>query len=129
MASTVQINQRVVREGDGTQNIAGIVLIVLGVMLVIVGSVMLIYLGMTVFGILKSPDDTKLVTMILEQTQTRGQAFFGSFGDNKIEFTLGEPLRTLLFVLILLWILGVVLNIIKSIVSTGRDLVMAGRGR
>lgn len=129
MASTVQINERAVREGDGTQNIASTLLIILGVALMVIGAVMLIYLGMTVFGILKSPNDTKLVTLILEQTQRQGQAFFGTFGDSKIEFTLGEPLRTMLFVLVLLWILNAILNIIKSIVGAGRDLVTAGRGR
>lgn len=129
MASTVQINERAVREGDGTQTIASIVLIVLGVVLMVIGAIMLIYLGMTVFGILKSPDDTKLVTLILEQTQKQGQAFFGTFGNSKIEFTFGEPLRTMLFVLVLLWILGAILNIIKAIVGAGRDLVTAGRGR
>lgn len=129
MASTVQMSQRAVREGDGNHHLASMVLIVLGVVLMVIGALMLAYLGMTVFGILKSPADTELVTLLMEQTQEQGQAFFGTFGESRIEFTLGEPLRTMLFVLILLWILGVVLNIIKSIVGAGRDLVTAGRQR
>ena len=129
MASTVQMSQRAVREDDGDHHPASLVLIVLGVALVVVGALMLVYFGMTVFGILKSPADTELVTLLMEQSQEQGQAFFGRFGESKVEFTLGEPLRTMLFVLILLWILGAVLNIIKSIVGAGRDLVTAGRRR
>lgn len=129
MASTVQMNERAVREeGDG-HHVAGVLLIVLGVMLVVIGALMLVYLGMTVLNILKAPADTELVTLILAQTREQGQAFFGTFGQSRIEFTLGEPLRTMLFVLILLWILGAVLNIIKAIIGAGRELVAAGRQR
>ncbi len=127
MTSTVQMSERAAHD-DG-QNLAGVVLIVLGMMLVVVGALMLVYLGMTTFDILKQPGDSELVTLILEQTKEQGRAFFGTFGESKIEFTLGEPLRTMLFVLVLLWILGAILNIIKSIIGAGRDLVTAGRGR
>lgn len=129
MASTVQMSQRAVRENDGDHHVAGMVLMVIGIVLIVIGAMMLVYLGMTVLDILKSPGDTELVTMLLQQSQEQGQAFFGTFGESKIEFTLGEPLRTMLFVLILLWILSAVLNIIKSIVRAGRDLVTAGRQR
>ncbi|MDH3659644.1 MAG: hypothetical protein OEU92_06390 [Alphaproteobacteria bacterium] len=127
MASTVEMKPRSVREEDGARSVAGLALIVLGVALVVIGALMMVYLGMTVFGILKTPADTELVTLILEKSQEQGQAFFGTFGQSRVEFTLGEPLRTLLFVLLLLWILGALLNIIKAIIAAGRDLVTAGR--
>ena len=129
MASTVMLNKRAVsKESDG-HHVADVLLIVLGVVLVVIGAMMLVYLGMTVLDILKAPGDTELVTLILEQTREQGQAFFGTFGQSKIEFTLGEPLRTMLFVLVLLWILGAVLRIIMAIIGAGRDLVAAGRQR
>ncbi len=127
MASTVQINERSARGGGGGYDLAGVLLIVLGVALMVIGALMMVYLGMTIFEILKSPDETKLVALILEQTQTQDRTFSGVFGDRRIEFTFGEPLRTLLFVLVLVWILGAMLKIVTSIVGAGRELVSAGR--
>ncbi|MEZ5930454.1 MAG: hypothetical protein R3F54_00575 [Alphaproteobacteria bacterium] len=129
MASTVQFNQRVVRDDDGAHHAAGMVMIVLGVALVVIGALMLVYLGMTVVDILKDPDDIRLVSLILERTQTEGQAFFGQIGEFSVTFTIGEPLRTMIFVLVLLWILLALLRIVTSIVGAGRDLVTAGRQR
>lgn len=129
MASTVMLSKRAVSKESDSHHGASVLLIVLGVVLVVIGALMLVYLGMTVLDILKAPGDTELVTLILEQTSEQGQAFFGTFGQSKIEFTLGEPLRTMLFVLVLLWILGAVLRIIMAIIGAGRDLVTAGRQR
>jgi hypothetical protein len=129
MASTVQVNERGVREDGSGHHAAGMVLMVLGVALVVIGALMLVYLGMTVVDMLKSPGDTRLVTLILERSQAEGQAFFGQFGESSVSFTIGEPLRTIVFVLLLLWILQAILRIITSIVGAGRDLVTAGRQR
>ncbi|MGI9510658.1 MAG: hypothetical protein ACR2QJ_15070 [Geminicoccaceae bacterium] len=129
MASTVMMSERAVnKQSDGAHPV-GVLLIVLGVALMIAGIVMLVYLGMTVLDILKSPEDAELVALLLEQTKEQGQAFFGTFGDNKVEFTLGEPLRMVLLILVLLWILGAVLRIIGVIIGVGRDLVADGRQR
>jgi hypothetical protein len=126
MVSTVQVQER----GGGESNArsaGGAALLVLGVGLIFLGAFMLVYLGMIVLDILRTPSDVRLITLLLEQTQEQGQAFFGQFGENAVTFTIGEPLRSMVFVLMLLWILGAVLNIIKGIIAAGRELVAAGR--
>jgi type IV secretory pathway VirB3-like protein len=129
MASAVQVSQRGARTAGEAPHVAGMAMIVMGMALVAVGALMLAFLGMTVVEMLKAPEETKLVSLILEQTQAEGQAFFGQFGTSSVTFTIGEPLRTMLFVLILVWILQAVLKIVTAIVGAGRDLVTAGRQR
>ncbi|MEM9441357.1 MAG: hypothetical protein AAGA73_12990 [Pseudomonadota bacterium] len=126
MASTVEIQER----GDSEPRGGGAsALMVLGIGLVLLGALMLVYLGMILLEILRTPSDVELVTVLLQQTQQDEQAFFGQFGESAITFSIGEPLRSLVFVLLLLWILSAIANIIKGIIAAGRDLVAAGRRR
>lgn len=127
MASTVQQRDNVTHRVDADQNPGAVLLTVLGVVLVLAGAVMLLYLGTVVVGILKAPDDVKLIALVFDQVQKGGLAFFGTIGESKFEFSLGEPLRTIVFVLILLWIIGALANIIKTIIGAGRDLITAGQ--
>jgi hypothetical protein len=128
MASTVQVQERGGGDSD-SQSAGGAALMVLGVCLVVMGALMLVYLGMIILEILRKPSDVQLVTLLMEQTQEQGQAFFGQFGESAITFTVGEPLRSFIFVLLLLWILGAISNIIRGIIAAGRELVAAGRRR
>lgn len=128
MASTVEIQERGDSDGE-TQGAGAAALMVLGIGLVLLGALMLVYLGMIILEILRTPSDVQLVNVLLDQTQEQGQAFFGQFGENAITFSIGEPLRSFVFVLLLLWILGTISNIIRGIIAAGRDLVAAGRRR
>jgi hypothetical protein len=127
MASRVEERDNVTHRVDANRNPGAVLLTVLGVILVLAGAIMLLYLGTVVVSILKAPDEVKLVALVFDQVQKGGLAFFGTIGESKFEFALGEPLRTIVFVLILLWIIGALANIIKTIIGAGRELITAGQ--
>ncbi|MEM9443675.1 MAG: hypothetical protein AAGA73_24805, partial [Pseudomonadota bacterium] len=84
MASTVEIKERGDSEPRGSGASA---LMVLGIALVLLGALMLVYLGMILLEILRTPSDVELVTVLLQQTQQDEQAFFGQFGESAITFS------------------------------------------
>ncbi|MGI9437437.1 MAG: hypothetical protein ACR2Q4_21860 [Geminicoccaceae bacterium] len=127
MASTIQLGDNITRIEDDGAGAGKILLTVLGVVLVLAGAGMLLYLGTVIIDILQEPSEVKLVAMVFDQIQVGDRAFFGNIGESQFAFSLGEPLRTMLFVIVILWILGAFANIIKAIIGAGRDLIVAGQ--
>ena len=48
---------------------------------------------------------------------------------NQLCLFIDEPLRTLLFLVVCVWLLGALASILKTVVMTGKALVEGGRGK
>ena len=129
MAATVEGRNDEARDNPRHGEPGGVLLMTLGGFLIIAGAAMLLFLGLMVVDIVREPDDVKLVALVFDRIQGQDRAFLGVIGDNRFEFQLGEPLRTILFVLVVIWLLGAFARIINGIISAGRELMVAGRRR
>jgi hypothetical protein len=94
-----------------------------GMILVGIGAVMLIYLGLMVIKVLNTPEEIRIVQFIQENTSVGDQLFSGHVGEQDIEISLSEPVRTVLFLVLGVSIFGVLAGILKALISGGIELI------
>lgn len=109
--------------GDGLrQFLTGV-----GVLLVVAGSILLLYIGIFVVETIADPTDVGLVNLILSRTEANPSAISGSLGDVNFKFGIDDPIATFLFLIVSVWILGALAGIVKTIIGAGRDLVKSAK--
>jgi hypothetical protein len=94
-----------------------------GLLLLGIGAVMLIYLGLMVFKVLNEPEEVRIVQFIQETVSIGDQVFFGNVGEQEIEIHLSESVRTVLFLILGVSLLGVLAGILKVLISGGIELI------
>jgi hypothetical protein len=99
-----------------------------GIILVAIGAVLLIYLGLTVFEILNTPEDVRIVQFALENVAVGEEAFSGQIGDQEFEVNLSAPIRSALFLFLGVILFGVLASILKALISGGVDLIRLATG-
>lgn len=98
-------------------------ILAIGMILVGIGAVMLIYLGLMVIKVLNAPEEIRIVQFIQENTSVGDQLFSGHVGEQDIEVSLSEPVRTVLFLVLGVSIFGVLAGILKTLISGGIELI------
>lgn len=116
----------IVKTGGGA-SARGVVLQLVGATLVVCGGVLLLGVGLTVLDILANPADVKIVALILDEMHREGDALYGDLDGARFAIGIGEPLRTVVFLVLVLWLLGVLVSILKTLVLTGKELITAAR--
>ena len=101
---------------------------VVGSVVLLLGALMLVSLALVVIDVIRHPNDVALINLVMQSMQQRGVAVAGHLGELKFSLTIDEPLRTLLFLVVCVWLLGALASILKTIVMTGKALVERGRG-
>ena len=117
---------RTIEKPEGTGNPRNIVLMLVGGALVVMGGALLLGAGLVVLEVIEDPASVKLVALILEEMEGEGNALYGNLDGARFEIGIGEPLRTLLFLVLVVWLLGMLVSILKTLVLTGRQLLSAG---
>ena len=102
-------------------------LIGIGVVLVIAGTMMLLYIGVFLINAISEPQSVGLIGLILERTEGARQAVSGSVGGIDFELILDDPISTLLFLILSVWILSAFAGIVRGIISAGTALVGTGK--
>ncbi|MFT5176165.1 MAG: hypothetical protein ACI8W7_004359 [Gammaproteobacteria bacterium] len=108
---------------------AGTLLMVVGSGVLLLGALMLASLALVVIEVINNPNDVALVNLVMQSMQQRGVAVAGHLGEFEFSLTIDEPLRTLLFLVVCVWLLGALASILKTVVMTGKALVERGRGQ
>ncbi len=116
-------------ESTNTDAIGG-ALVIMGLLLIILGAGLLVYLAIYMFKVLDEPNSIALVALIFDSLREGDKLLFGSLGNGPngpFEISLGEPMRTFLFIFIVVWVLGAFARILTSLIGAGRELVNTGR--
>ena len=103
-------------------------LLVVGSVVLLLGAVMLVSLALVVVDVIRSPGDVALIALVMQSMQQSGVALAGHLGELEFSLRIDEPLRTLLFLVVCVWLLGALASILKTVVLTGKALVERGRG-
>lgn len=106
-------------------------LLTVGAILVILGSGLLLHLGMTVNDILVDPTKVGLVNYIRQNVTVEDSAFYGIIGQQRFEMRMSESVRTISFLLIGSWILSSVAGVTKALLFGGLKIfsVVAEMGK
>ena len=102
-------------------------LLVVGAALLLMGGLMLVLLVSVVVDVLRQPDEVALIALAMQGMQQSGPAVAGNLGDVNFSLRIDEPLRTLLLLVVCVWVLGALASILKSVVLTGKSLVEQSR--
>jgi hypothetical protein len=114
---------RTIEKSSDTGNPRNVLLMLVGATLVIMGGALLLSAGLIAIDILDNPSDVKIVALILQEMAAEGPALHGDLDGMRFAIGIGEPLRTLLFLVVVVWLLGVLVSILKTLVLTGKDLL------
>lgn len=99
----------------------------LGVILLLGGCVVLAYIGILALEVINNPEEVKIVHYVLEQVQIDHTALSGNVDGQTFEITLGEPLKTAIFLVIGLLTLNFLAKIVKILVLTGLQLIKSSQ--
>ena len=102
-------------------------LLVVGAALLLIGALMLLLLASVVVDVIRQPDEVALIALVMQGIQQSGVAVAGHLGDVNFSLRIDEPLRTLLLLVVCVWVLGALASILKSVVLTGKSLVDRSR--
>ena len=105
-----------------------ILLLITGAVVLLLGAIMLVSLALVVVDVLRNPADVALIALVMQSMQEGGVALTGHLGEFEFALRIEEPLRTLLFLVVCVWLLGALASILKTIVLTGKALLERGRG-
>ncbi len=103
-------------------------LLIVGAALLLMGGMMLVMLIGIVIDVLRNPDEVELIALAMQGMQQDGVAIAGNLGAVGFSLRIDEPLRTLLLLVVCVWVLGALASILKSVIITGKNLVERGRG-
>jgi hypothetical protein len=103
-------------------------LLIVGAVLLLMGGMMLVLLVGIVIDVLRNPGDVALIALAMQGMQQSGVAVAGNLGAVDFSLHIDEPLRTLLLLVVCVWVLGALASILKSVVMTGKNLVDRSRG-
>lgn len=120
------VMHRTIEKPEGTGNPRKVLLMLVGGALVIMGGALLLGAGLVVLDVIEDPSSVKLVALILEEMEGEGNALYGDLGGTRFAIGIGEPLRTLLFLIVVVWLLGTLVSILKMLVLTGKQLLTSG---
>lgn len=98
-----------------------------GIILILVGAAMLVYLGIFIFDAIVEPQGVGIIDLILTTATAEGRALAGRAGGFDFELWMNKPISTLLFLLVSVWALAIVAGILRSIIATGRELVKTAK--
>lgn len=108
-------------------DVGRILLAVIGTALVLMGAALLLALGLVALEVMTKPSEVQILALFLDAPKPEGGALFGHIANTPFSIGIDEPLRTLLFLVLALWLLGAVASILKTLVMTGKELLMASR--
>ena len=97
----------------------------LGVALIIAGTLLLIFLGYTVFRAVDTPQDVPLVKLIVSELRAEDKAVYGHAGRDTFEINVSEPARTIVLLFLAAFVLMVFAGIAKALIAAGINLVTA----
>ena len=100
-------------------------LVPIGLALIIAGSVLLCYLGFTVFQAINSPQDVPLVKLIAGQLRVEDKAIYGHAGSDTFELNVSEPARAVVLLFLAAFVMMVLASVAKALISAGINLVSA----
>lgn len=103
-------------------------LLLLGVALVIVGVVLLVLLGVTVFQIIDDPDSVGFVKFLQSRLGDDERMIFGHVGKETFELAMTEPARTVILLFFGILVFWVAAGIARAIISAGINIVRAMSG-
>lgn len=101
----------------------------LGGILVLLGAVLLLFLGAMVWLVITAPQEVAIVQFVLEHVRAGDTAIYGTMKDpqtlQNINFELNwtESVRTISFLFLGVAILGVLAGIAKILISSGVSLI------
>ncbi|MCB9991186.1 MAG: hypothetical protein H6867_07370 [Rhodospirillales bacterium] len=107
----------------------------LGALLALLGSAVLLFLGVLCFMVVTAPQDVTLVQFVLEHVRAGDTAIYGHMTDvatgRKMDFQLNwsESVRTISFLFLGVAILGVLAGISKIMISSGVSLMKTASSR
>jgi len=97
----------------------------LGIALIIAGTLLLGYLGLTVFRAIDAPQEVHLVKFVVSQLRVEDKAIHGHVGRDTFEINVSEPTRTIVLLFLAAFVLMVLAGVAKSLISAGINLVSA----
>ena len=100
-------------------------LVGMGVTLIIVGALLLIFLGYTVFRAVDAPQEVALVKFVAGTLRVEDKAIYGHAGTDTFEINVSEPARTVILLFLAAFVLMVLAGIAKALISAGINLVSA----
>lgn len=100
-------------------------LVGVGVVLIIAGTLLLLYLGYTVFRAVDAPQEVALVKFIAGTLRVEDKAIYGHAGSDSFEINVSEPTRTVILLFLAAFVLMVLAGIAKALISAGINLVSA----
>lgn len=105
-------------------------LVILGSMLIVAGSVLLLYVASLVYTVFNSPGDLPIVKYIIENVRAGDLALFGTFANpddpaQKAQFDLhwSEPVRMMCFIFIGAVSVGILARILAVLISSGTSIL------
>lgn len=109
---------------------ARVLLLITGSVVLLLGAIMLVSLALVAVDVVRNPAEVALIALLMQSMEQSGVALAGHLGEIDFALRIEEPLRTLLFLVVCVWVLGALASILKTIVLTGKALVeRAGAGR
>lgn len=120
-------------KSDSLSAIRGPVL-TLGSILVLLGAVLLLFLGAMVYLVITAPQEVAIVQFVLEHVRAGDTAIYGTMKDpqtmQNINFELNwsESVRTVSFLFLGVALLGVLAGIARAIITGGVSLITLAAG-
>lgn len=104
-------------------------LLAFGVILVVFGGVILIYLGYLVLQVINDPENLRIGQYILEQFKAGDLAFYGNLEEKRFTVHLSDSMQTAVFLFVGVLVLWVLARIVQSLISGGIKMISASMGR
>ncbi len=107
----------------------------LGVLMVLLGSAVLLFLGVLCFMVITAPQDVRLVQFVLEHVRAGDAALYGHMTDvstgRKMDYELNwsKSTRTISFLFLGVAIMGVLASILKILIGSGIQVIKLATGQ
>ncbi len=110
-----------------TENIDGFrrLIALLGIAIVVVGGLVLFYLGVLIMDVINDPEEVKIIEFVLQQVKADEAIATGQFGNESFKVAISESFRLILFLFIGVLFLSVIAGIIRTIIGGGINIVKA----
>jgi hypothetical protein len=98
-------------------------MLILGLLLAGAGGSILLYLGFVVLQVINSPEDIKIVELVLTHTKIDEVAVSVLFNDQHIEITLSQSVRIIIFLFLGVFILSALARILQVLLTSGISII------